>query len=117
MEPQGLGLFKVYCVIMTLLYAALCAVAVALPMLDLGLEKTDLLTFMIMGGLSFPLMLGFAYGLVLPRARWAYAYGLVLIAIGLGSCCFWPICIPLLVKWIDPKFKAWFDGPPAPRAY
>ena len=83
--------------------------AVALPLLDLGLRLDELLTFGIMGVVSFPLMLGFGYGLFLPRAKWAWVYGIILIAIGMGSCCFWPICIPLLIKWIDPNFKAWFE--------
>lgn len=112
MEPDGLGLFKVYCIIMSLIYGALMLLAVAMPLLDIGLNAEDMFAFLAIGIVSLPLLMVFAYGLFLPQAKWAWIYGLILIAIGMGSCCFWPICIPLLIKWIDPEFKAWFDGTP-----
>lgn len=42
-----------------------------------------------------------------PRP-WLWVYDLVVICIGLTSCCFWPICIPLLIYWIKPETKEYF---------
>ena len=50
----------------------------------------------------------FAVGLFLPRRSWGWAYGLVLLILGLTSCCTWPATIPLLIQWIKPEMKARF---------
>ena len=111
MQPDGIGLFKVYCAIMTAMYGFFCLVAVALPFVGEGaLTGEDMITFGIVGMFCFPLMLMFAYAFFLPRAKWAWVFGICLIALGMTSCCFWPICIPLLIKWIDPATKAWFEN-------
>ncbi len=112
MEPAGLGLFKVYAAIMTALYAFLVLISLAVPFMGLELAAEDTFTCLVMGLFSFPFMLVFAYAFFLPRAKWAWVFGTVLIALGLGSCCFWPICIPLLIKWIDPACRSWFETGP-----
>lgn len=45
----------------------------------------------------------------LPRAHWAWIYHLILIALGMTSCCCLPVCIPLLIFWIRPETRAWFQ--------
>jgi hypothetical protein len=47
-------------------------------------------------------------GFFLPRKPWAWIAHLVLIAIGLTSCCTIPASIPLLVLWLKPDVQAWF---------
>lgn len=49
----------------------------------------------------------------LPRKPWAWIAHLVLIAIGLTSCCTIPASVPLLVAWLKPDLRAWFGRPPA----
>ena len=44
----------------------------------------------------------------LPRRPWAWIAHLVLIALGLASCCMLPAAIPLLVSWRKPETRAWF---------
>lgn len=44
----------------------------------------------------------------LPRRPWAWIVHLVLIALGLTSCCTIPVSVPLLVSWIRPDVQAWF---------
>lgn len=44
----------------------------------------------------------------LPRRPWSWIAHLVLIAIGLTSCCTLPAAIPLLVSWLKPETQAWF---------
>jgi hypothetical protein len=45
----------------------------------------------------------------LPLRRWAWIYHIVLISIGMTSCCCLPVCIPLLIFWIKPEMQAYFD--------
>ena len=44
----------------------------------------------------------------LPRRRWAWIYHLVLICIGMTGCTV-VFSIPLLIFWIRPEVKAYFD--------
>ena len=63
------------------------------------------LVFLVLGVV---LLAVFAVGFVLPRKPWAWVAHLVLIAIGLTSCCTMPAAIPLLVAWLKPDLRAWF---------
>lgn len=58
--------------------------------------------------IAVPLLAAFAAAPMLPRRRWVWVYDLVMICVGLTSCCFWPISIPLLIHWIKPEAKSWF---------
>ncbi|MGN6544951.1 MAG: hypothetical protein ACTHK7_07865 [Aureliella sp.] len=64
---------------------------------------------MLMTGVSIPLMFIFALGLLAPRRRWGWGYGFVPIAIGLTSPCCMPASIPLLIFWLKPEVKHWFN--------
>lgn len=47
-------------------------------------------------------------GFFLPRRPWAWIAHLVLISIGLTSCCTIPASVPLLVAWLKPDLRVWF---------
>jgi hypothetical protein len=47
-------------------------------------------------------------GFFLPRRPLAWIAHLVLISIGLTSCCTIPAPVPLLVAWLKPDLRAWF---------
>jgi hypothetical protein len=38
-----------------------------------------------------------------------WIYGIVLIALGMTSACFVPACIPLLIYWLKPDAKSYFQ--------
>jgi hypothetical protein len=59
------------------------------------------------GGLLCTIVYGAA--LFLPERPWAWTYGLVLIALGLGNCGTLVVCIPMLVYWFKPATKRFFD--------
>jgi drug/metabolite transporter (DMT)-like permease len=50
----------------------------------------------------------YAVTLFLPRASWNWIVGIIMIALGLTSCCFAPFLIPLLIFWLKPETKAYF---------
>lgn len=56
------------------------------------------------------LFLPYAVAPFLPCRPWHWVYGLVLICLSMTSCCCLPAAIPLLVFWIKPETKAWFQG-------
>ncbi len=49
----------------------------------------------------------FAVAASLPRKPYNWIVGLVFIALGFTSCCFWPAVIPLLIYWIKPETQAY----------
>jgi len=48
-------------------------------------------------------------GLLAPRRKWGWVYALVVICLGLTSCCTMPACIPLLIFWLKPETKAYYN--------
>lgn len=61
-------------------------------------------------GLGAALMVPYVAAPFLPRRRWAWVLGVVLIVLSMtGTCCL-PAAIPLLIFWVKPETKAFFDG-------
>ena len=54
----------------------------------------------------------FAAPLFMPREKWVWIFDLVLICFGFTTCCLIPACIPLLIFWLKPEAKAWFNALP-----
>jgi cell division protein FtsW (lipid II flippase) len=115
--PKVLTWYRVYCVLMVLLYLLVAVLGIVFVVFsqqfaadDPELSSTDAL---IMGWMFFAVGIGlvapFAAALALPRRRWVWIYHLVMICIGLTSACCLPVTIPLLIFWIKPETKAWFD--------
>ena len=100
-----------YCSLMAALYATCIAGGTWALFLANGDEADrigSIFGITILIAISFPLCLLFAIGPFLPTKKWAWVYGLVLIAIGLTSPCCMPVSIPLLIYWIQPGFKSHF---------
>ena len=55
------------------------------------------------------LAVAFALPFLLPRKPWVWIYDLVLICIGMTSCCILPAAVPLLIYWLKPEAKHWFN--------
>lgn len=69
---------------------------------------TILVYGLVLVAVGAPLLAAYAAGLFLPPRPWSWVAHLVLIAIGLTSCCTMPAAIPLLVAWLKPDLRAWF---------
>jgi MFS family permease len=120
-EPQVCKWFRVYCVCFLLLYilvgigGALIAVfaneiAADSSNPDKETERIgNMITGILMAGISLPLCIVFIVGLMIPRRRWGWIYGFFPIAIGLTSPCCMPASIPLLLFWLKQKNQRWFD--------
>jgi len=62
--------------------------------------------------LSAPVAAIHLVGVVAPRRKWMFAYGLVLACLSFvcGGC--WPLGVVALVFWFKPETKVWFDTGP-----
>lgn len=105
--------FVIYCVLMTLIYLTLAGVGAFMLLFDASsVRNRDVEELRIQGMLFLPigvvLMILYAIGPFLKGKSGGWVYGIVLIAIGMTSCCLWPITIPLLIQWIKPEMKRAF---------
>jgi MFS family permease len=64
---------------------------------------------LIIAACSLPFALVFAVALFLQPKPWVWIYDIVLIAVGFGSCCILPASVALLIFWIKPETKAYFN--------
>ena len=110
--------YKVYAGIMLALYLGVAVVGLTLLVFssDLAdLENNDM-EIQIMGAvygvLGLIVGVAFAVGLGVPRRKWGWIYSIVLICIGLTSCCTLPACVPLLIFWFKPETKAYYGMSP-----
>ena len=118
-RPAALKWFIAYSVFMAVVYA-LCigggAVIILRPDLWSDTVQPEDLEAARVGGISLvlisvPLMVAFAAAPLLPRKKWAWVYHIVLIAVGLTSVCCMPATVPLLIYYLRPDVRAWFDAP------
>ena len=104
--------YVIYCIYLSLIYAALIALGAififfAEPIAESDRDATDPMAFVIMGiffcGLGLPFFVASVAGPLVPKNRFGWIYGIVLIAIGLTSGCTIMFSIPLLIFWLINK--------------
>jgi len=106
--------YKVYCAAMAVMYlfVAIVGVLFLAGVSFMPAQDQDKLAGLIVGpmyiimGLAF--MVPFILALFLSPKPWVWIYGLVLICLGMTSCCCLPASIPLLIYWIKPDVKLYF---------
>ncbi|XAM00841.1 hypothetical protein OT109_05525 [Phycisphaeraceae bacterium D3-23] len=123
-KPQVITWFYVYCVLMILIYVALAVGGFFLmknpdflvdPEASFSSNaprSTDEAVFMGMLyiGLGVVFAIAFIVPFVLPRKFGTWVYSIVLICLGLTSCLFWPITIPLLIFWVKAETRLWYKN-------
>jgi MFS family permease len=106
--------FTVYCVGMALLYLLVAGIGAAMLIFaaTYGTDKRDSGEVVAQGiatlivGLVFTVP--YSVGPFIKGKPWGWVFGMVLIAIGMTSCCLWPITIPLIIQWVKPEMKRVF---------
>ena len=107
--------YLAYCIGLAFLYAACVVGGVVLLTGAASFAETDedrigmLILGAVLAVLCFPLAIMFIAAPFLPRKKWAWVYGIVLIAIGLTSGCTMIPCVFLLVFWLQDPAKRYFQ--------
>ncbi|HUF04943.1 MAG TPA: hypothetical protein VMM38_12305 [Aridibacter sp.] len=103
--------YRVYCGGMFALYGLLVLMGIWLVYAGTSLHMDDPETAVaagiIYGTLGAVFAVTYFIALVLPRRSYNWIVGIVMIAIGLTSCCFLPAALPLLIFWLKPETKAY----------
>ena len=111
-RPKVILWYQVYCWILATVYLLVVLAGIIILMAPAGTLEMEELEKRITAGVCIALGLPFAVASILPLLfeprPWLWVYGIVLIATGFTSCCFWPICIPLLVFWIKADVQRYF---------
>jgi hypothetical protein len=114
--PGVITWYKVYLTLMCLLFllvggagGALVSGVFPVTADDLdGMPPEVMGTIYLVMGLAF--MVPFAVALFLPRKPWAWIFHMVMICIGMTGCTI-VASIPLLIFWLKPEVKGYFEQP------
>lgn len=104
--------YRIYCAVLAALYLFVIVFGIVIAVLQPESREYKPQEMLLMGiiyavvGAVFFLV--FAVALFLPPKSYNWIVGIVLIALGMTSCCFIPICVPLLIFWMKPETKAFF---------
>ena len=113
-KPPVYNWYVAYCIVMAIMYLLIAVFGVLLVIYPGLMSKTheDVLAHGITGAiyivLGIVLLVLYVIALFLPPKPRVWIYGIVLIAIGMTSCCCLPVTIPLLIYWIKPDVKRYF---------
>jgi MFS family permease len=111
--PAVLLWFKIYTGALTALYVLCVLASPVLFVLGMRTHSDDrfvaLVYSVILLAIGVPLAVACALPFFLPRKPWVWVYNLVIICIGMTSCCILPASVALLVYWIRPDLKLWFN--------
>lgn len=108
-QPQVLLWFKVYCGVMAFIYFLF--ILFGLVFMILGPSDPEVTTAeaiflgIIMSGVGLVFGAAFAVPFFAPKKKWSWIYSIILIALGMTSCCVLPFAIPLLIFWLKPEVK------------
>ena len=115
-KPPVLKWYVIYCTAMAFMYLVCVIFGVVLLTIDLtrlNMSK-DLMEVKIQAVVlivvGFPLFIAYAAAPFFPKKPWNWTAGIVLICLGMTSCCCLPACIPLLIHWIKPECKDYFKA-------
>lgn len=113
--PPVVKWYRFYSVLMVILYFVVLTLAIlGLVFAKHWMVDPDTPPWLMTGYLIFLAIMSlalagvFVTGFFLPRSPGAWSFHIVLICLGLSSPCFIPICVPLLIYWLQPQAKAYF---------
>lgn len=118
--PSVYKWYVVYCVLMALLNLAATVIGIMFLVMEPAGPEMSVAQAQFMGVVFIIMGLVFAapYAAApfLPRKSWVWIFGLVLICFGLSSACLLPVCIPLLIFWLKPEMKEFYNRNESPLA-
>ena len=111
-KPAVWNWYIAYVAAMALMYAVVSVLGIVLLVIEPSLLEMESAELKVQGAVCFVmgalLFLPFAAAPFIPRRPWTWIYHLVLICLGMTSCCCLPATIPLLIFWLKPDCKQFF---------
>ena len=111
-KPKAILWYQIYCGLLAAVYLLLIITGVVILAIPAASLETKNFEKFWTAGICIVFGVPFLFASLLPLfvepKPWLWVYGIVLIALGLTSCCFWPVCIPLLIFWLKPDIQRFF---------
>lgn len=118
-EPQVILFFRIYAGLACFSGLATALFGVYRMVRERSSSGFDFSFWVILTILSSIAFFSHLIGILAPRRPWMHVVGIVLLGVGLlSSCLSWVVNVPLLIYWLKPEVKRWFDtgaDGPAPR--
>lgn len=110
--PKTFFWYRVYCALMVVLYFAVTVFGLVIAVIQPETSEYQRDEMLIMG-IAYALVgmvmfVVYTVALFLPPKPYNWIVGIVMMAIGMTSCCCIPAVIPLLIFWIKPETQAFF---------
>lgn len=111
-KPPVWGWYVAYCVAMAIMWFMFVPLGLAFifsepPNREMSPQEAQVIGLIFIG-LGVALMVPYLAAPFLPRRRWAWVLGIVLIALSMSGTCCLPAAIPLLIYWVKPETKMFF---------
>lgn len=110
--------YRVYCLVMAFLSLAIAGLGIFLVMVPIETEPRDqqemFLMGIIYGVLGFVFFCLYGIATLLPPKPYNWIVGIIVIALGMASCCTWPAAIPLLIFWVKPETQEFLGRKTSP---
>ena len=107
-KPQVVVWYKVFCGAMAAVYLLLVFFGIFLVS-EVAHDEEAFINGIVCMLMGPPLAIAFGLGIFWDEKPWHWIYGLVLICLTLTSCCCFPVSIPLLIYWLKPENKSYFN--------
>lgn len=115
-EKPGVLLWaKIYLTLTALMYLAMIPLGAFVMFADLP-TNDETPEWLMQGQAGLMLVMGVVFGAgylspwFLKRSKANWIVHIVLIAWSCMSCCTWPFSIPLLIFWLKPETRAYFEA-------
>ena len=102
--------YRIYCLAMAFLYLAVTGAGIFFAVVPLEQSPRDQqqmfimgIVYAILGGVFF---IVYAVATFLPPKPYNWIVGIVMLTLGMTSCCLLPAVIPLLIFWVRPETQA-----------
>lgn len=110
-EPQVVLFFRLYSGLVSFSGVGMALFGVFKIAQEQAAGRSDLGGWMVMVGLGALGFFSHLLGLLTPRKPWMHLAGILILGMGmLSSCLGWVFNIPLLLLWLKPEVKRWFDS-------
>lgn len=110
--------YRVYCLVMAFLSLALAGIGAFFVLVPEVMPPRDRDQMFVMGiaygvlGIVFFCL--YAVAALLPPKPYNWIIGIVIIALGMTSCCTLPAAIPLLIFWVKPETQEFLGRKTSP---
>ncbi|MCS6901226.1 MAG: hypothetical protein RMJ98_16440 [Myxococcales bacterium] len=110
-EPQVILYFRLYAGFVS--FSGLGSALFGVYMMVRDRASNDFLSWVVISVIGTLGFFSHLLGVLSPRRPWMHVVGIVLLGVGLFlSCLSWIVNIPLLLYWLKPEVKRWFETGP-----